>query len=285
MQFYKLQASGNDFLVVEEKNLPPNASLDLLAERWCDRHYGAGADGLLIVWPRVDRRPADVGMRIFNADGSEAEISGNGLRCVAAYLYYTGQWSEPEVRIETKVGVRTIRQLKAQGHVYELEVGMGRPRLASSDIPMDLEPPMPRVVKHPLRVGEDVFHITACSMGNPHCSLILRDIDRIDFTDIGSRIENHAIFPERTNVEFVKVINRSRVQVLFWERGVGETLSSGSGSCAAAIAAMLNGRADRKVHVQTRAGELIVHWRDDGMVVLIGPAEVVCRGEWLTDVS
>jgi diaminopimelate epimerase len=150
---------------------------------------------------------------------------------------------------------------------------------------MDLEPPLPKVVKHPLRVGEDVFHITACSMGNPHCSLLMRDIDRIDFTDIGSRIENHPIFPERTNVEFVKVINRSRLQVLFWERGVGETLSSGSGSCAAAVAAVLNNLANRKVRVQTRAGELTVSWRDDDMVVLIGPVEVIYRGEWLTEMS
>ncbi|MBI3950935.1 MAG: diaminopimelate epimerase [Acidobacteria bacterium] len=283
MHFYKFQASGNDFLVIEEQHLPATPSLDLVAERLCDRHYGAGADGLLVVRALEEHDEADFQMRVFNADGSEAEMSGNGIRCAAAYLYYTGQWTDATMSIATKAGVRRLRRLREQGQTIYFEVEMGRPKLASNEIPMSLEPPLPRVLKLPLRVGEDVFHITACSMGNPHCSLILRDIDSIDFTEIGARIENHSIFPERTNVEFVKVMSRDRLMVLFWERGVGETLSSGTGACAAAVAAMLNGLVDRKVQVLTRAGELSVHWRDDGVVVLVGPVEVVYRGEWLTD--
>jgi diaminopimelate epimerase len=285
MHFHKFQASGNDFLVVEEQHIPAGASLDLMAERLCDRHYGAGADGLLVLRWREDHSEADFDMRVFNADGSEAEISGNGLRCAAAYVYDTDQWTAPAVTINTKAGVKRLRRLLAQDRATFFEVEMGRPKLASHEIPMNLEPALPRVLKHPLRVGEDVFHITACSMGNPHCSLIMQDIDHIDFTDVGSRIENHSIFPERTNVEFVTVLGRNRIRVLFWERGVGETLSSGTGTCAAAIAAMLNGLVDRQVQVLTRAGELSVHWRDDAVVVLVGPVEVVYRGEWLTDLS
>ncbi len=285
MHFYKFQASGNDFLVVDEESIPTDVSLDLLAERMCDRRYGAGADGLLVLRMVRPADESDVQMRVFNPDGSEAEISGNGIRCAAAYVYHLGRWTEPEIRIATKAGVKRLRHLGERGKTRYFEVEMGRPKLASDEIPMALEPPLSRVVKHPLRVGEDVFYITACSMGNPHCSLLMRDLDRIDFTDVGARIENHAIFPERTNVEFVKVLGRKRLMVLFWERGVGETLSSGSGACAATVAAVLNGRVDRRVKVLTRAGELSVHWRDDDVVVLVGPVELVYRGEWLTDIS
>jgi diaminopimelate epimerase len=283
MHFHKFQASGNDFLVVEEQRLPTDTSLDLLAERLCDRHYGAGADGLLVLRPLEEGSEANFQMRVFNADGSEAEMSGNGIRCAAAYLYHTGQWADVTLSIATQAGVRRLRRLRKRGKGLYFEVDMGRPKLASSEIPMSLEPPLPRVIKHPLRVGDAVFHITACSMGNPHCSLILRDIDAIDVTEVGAQIENHAIFPQRTNVEFVKVVSRDRLMVLFWERGVGETLSSGTGTCAAAVAAMLNGLVHRKVQVLTRAGELSVHWRDDDVVMLVGPVELVYRGEWLTD--
>jgi len=285
MQFHKFQASGNDFLVVEESHLPADSSLDLMAERLCDRHYGAGADGLLVLSSLEGHSEASFHMRVFNADGTEAEMSGNGIRCAAAYLFYTGQWTESEVNIATKSGIKHLRWLREQDRTIYFEVEMGQPKLASDEIPMSLEPPLPRVVKHPLRVGEEVFHITACSMGNPHCCLIMRDIDLIDFTDVGARIENHSIFPERTNVEFVKVIDRNRLRVLFWERGVGETLSSGTGTCAAAVAAILNGLVNRKVQALTRAGELSVHWRDDDAVVLVGPVELVYRGEWLTELT
>jgi diaminopimelate epimerase len=285
MQFHKFQASGNDFLVVEASEIPPDTSLALMAEQFCDRHYGAGADGLLVLRALGEASEASFHMRVFNADGSEAEMSGNGIRCAAAYLFRTGQWTEPDIHIATQAGVKRLRRLREEGQTLYFEVEMGRPRLASDEIPMMLDPLLPRVVKHPLRVGEEVFYVTACSMGNPHCSLIMRDIDLIDVTDVGARIENHAIFPQRTNVEFVKVLGRNRLRVLFWERGVGETLSSGTGTCAAAVAAMLNGLVDRQVKALTRAGELTVHWRDDDIVVLVGPVELVYQGEWLTDLS
>lgn len=283
MQFHKFQASGNDFLVVEEAHIPPHTPLALMAERLCDRHYGAGADGLLVLRPLGQADEANFSMRVFNADGSEAEMSGNGIRCAAAYLMYTGQWTEPDVTIATQSGVKRLRRVREEGQTLYFEVEMGQPRLASEEIPMNLDPPLPRVIKYPLRVGDEVFHITACSMGNPHCCVIIRDIDLVDVVDVGARIENHAVFPQRTNVEFVKVLGRNRIRVLFWERGVGETLSSGTGACAAAVAAMLNRLVDRQVKALTRAGELTVHWRDDGMVVLVGPVEVVYRGQWLTD--
>jgi diaminopimelate epimerase len=254
-----------------------------LAKRLCERHYGAGADGMLVVHPCPASAAADFSMVVINADGGEAEMSGNGIRCAAAYVYHSGQWSNEMVRFETQAGIKSLRRLSHRGQTMTFEVEMGRPQLASRDIPLLIDPALAQVINYPLTVGDDVCYITASSMGNPHCSLILDDLETIDFKTIGPRIEHHPLFPQRTNVEFVKVISRDEIEVLYWERGVGHTLSSGTGSCAAAIAAMLNGLTGRQVRVSTLAGELSVKWRDDDVVVLAGPVEVVYQGEWLAE--
>lgn len=281
MQFVKFQASGNDFLIVDRAGLPELVSVEQLARRLCQRHYGAGADGLLVIERCQVGAPADFSMLVINADGTAAEMSGNGIRCAAAYVYHDKQWSEDVVRIDTQAGTKLLRRLSPPGLTMMFEVEMGRPQLASTEIPILVAQALAPVVNYPLKLGDEVISITACSIGNPHCSLIVPDLSLIDVHTLGPRIEHHPLFPHRTNVEFVQVISRNQIEVRYWERGVGHTLSSGTGSCAAAIATVLNGLTDRQVRVRTQAGELSVRWRDDGVVVLTGPVTLVYRGEWL----
>lgn len=282
LRFTKLHAVGNDFLVVEAEAVPGGSALADLARALCDRHYGAGADGLVV----VARGGADVdcSSRIFNADGSEAEVSGNGTRCLAAWLDVEGHWppGADAVRVATVAGVKRVRIVERVGGVRRLEMEMGAPRLASAQVPMLVDPPLERVVAHELEVGGASYRVTALSIGNPHCSIMVDDLDAIDWRAVGAEIERHAAFPERVNVEFVQVEGPDRIRVRFWERGVGVTLSSGTGASAATVAAVLNGLAGRRVTVETPAGPLEATWREeDGVVLLSGPAEAVYSGTWL----
>jgi diaminopimelate epimerase len=281
--FYKFQAVGNDFLIVERDQLGATDDIGSLVRRMCHRHLGVGADGLMIVAPAHDHHEADFQMRLFNADGGEAEISGNGLRCVAAYLCLVRAWPSPELRIHTVVGVKKHHLLGRQGKRFQFQAEIGMPRLGSADIPMTLDRELPRVVACPLDVGDQVVAITACSLGNPHAVLFYHDFNEVDVHQLGPRVERHPIFPRRTNVEFVRVIDRSRIELRIWERGVGVTLSSGTGSSAAVVASVLNGYTDRTVTVITPIGELLVVWRDDDVITVTGWAEAVFKGEW--DVS
>jgi diaminopimelate epimerase len=282
MVFYKFQALGNDFLIVGESALRAvTVDFEAFSKKICDRHFGAGADGveLLLDEPRV--AGADFEVRLFNADGGETPISGNGTRCVAAYLYLIGKWDRPEVRIATGAGVKILRPVDRgeSGMVFEAE--MGAPRFASEEIPVITPARLDRVIRQELEFDGQKVEFTATSMGNPHCSVFVDDFETVDWRRLGSKIENHAAFPDRTNVEFVRVINPGEIEVRFWERGVGETLASGTGACGAALAAMINELTGRKVKVTTAAGELLVEWRDDGLILQTGAARVVYRGEWL----
>lgn len=284
MNFTKLQALGNDFVVVAEEETAGGGDLGRLARLVCDRHFGAGADGLVVVSARVGDAAADFGSRIFNADGGEAEVSGNGTRCLAAYLDAARRWPEGRdtVRIATAAGVKTVRLSSRGGRRRLLEMEMGAPRFASPDVPMAIEPARERVVDYPVEVDGREYRVTALSVGNPHCTLLLGALDEVDVGSVGPRLERHPLFPERTNVEFVEVAARDRIRARFWERGAGETLSSGTGASAAAVAAALSGLAGRSVTVETAAGELGVTWREsDGVVVVSGPAEIVYEGRWL----
>lgn len=288
MLFHKFQALGNDFLIVRESALRADevetqnlASLQSFSKQICDRHFGAGADGveLLLDSPRV--AGADFEVRLFNADGGETPISGNGTRCVAAYLYLIEKWERPEVRIGTGAGVKVLRPVDRSGSGMVFEAEMGAPRFASEEIPIITTTRLDRVIGQKLDVDGQSVEFTATSMGNPHCSVFVDDFEKVDWRALGSRIETHAAFPDRTNVEFIRVINRNEIEVRFWERGVGETLASGTGACGASLAAMINGLVAAKVKVITAAGALIVEWRDDGMIVQTGFAAAVYRGEWL----
>jgi len=282
MLFHKFQALGNDFLIVRESALRGVIDdFEVFSKQICDRHFGAGADGVevLLNSPRV--ASADFEVRLFNADGGETPISGNGTRCVAAYLYMVEKWERPEVRIATGAGVKVLRPVARSGSYMVFEAEMGAPRFASEEIPVITATRLDRVIGQRLDLDGHSVEFTATSMGNPHCSVFVDDFESVDWRALGPKIETHADFPERTNVEFIRVINRDEIEVRFWERGVGETLASGTGACGAALAAMVNGLAAAKVKVITAAGALIVEWRDDGMIVQTGEASVVYRGEWL----
>ncbi|MBO0861854.1 MAG: diaminopimelate epimerase [Chloracidobacterium sp.] len=290
MLFHKFQALGNDFLIVRESALWVCAdevetqnpeSLQSLSKQICDRHFGAGADGveLLLNSPRV--ADADFEVRLFNADGGEVPISGNGTRCVAAYLYLIDKWDRPEIRIATGAGVKVLRPIYRSGYRMVFEAEMGAPRFASEEIPVITTTRLDRVIRQRLEIDGQSVEFTATSMGNPHCSVFVDDFEKVDWRALGSKIETHAAFPDRTNVEFIRVINRSEIETRFWERGVGETLASGTGACGAALAAMINGLAAAKVKVLTTAGAMTVEWRDDGMILQTGDASAVYRGEWL----
>ncbi len=287
MLFYKFQALGNDFLIVRESELrAARGDFQSFARQICDRHFGAGADGVELLLDEARAADADFEVRLFNADGGESPISGNGSRCVAAYLYLIGGWNEPFVRIATGAGVKILKPVERRGNGFVFETGMGAPRFASEEIPVVLPSRLDRVVRQPLDLNGERIEFTAVSMGNPHCGIFIdsfgvEDFERLDWRALGAKIEAHTAFPERTNVEFIRVMSRNEIEVRFWERGCGETLASGTGACGAALASMINGLTERKVKVVTVAGELIVEWCADGSIVQTGEARAVYRGEWL----
>lgn len=282
IEFTKLQGLGNDFLIIEVQDVSTLRQASEIARLMCQRNYGAGADGVIFV-TRAQNTDADFASRIFNSDGSEAGISGNGTRCVAAYVCYKGLWSEPAVRIATAAGVKLGRLVAREGTRFEFEFEMGEPRFSSQDVPMSLDHSIARVVGYPLHLGGDMLEVTCLSMGNPQCVIFVPDLDRVNLFEIGPLIEHHPIFPDRANVEFAHVISRDEIEIRIWERGAGHTLSSGTGSCASAVAAALNGLTDRSVRVLTEGGRLRVDWHDDNTIALTGSAEVIYEGRWLRE--
>jgi diaminopimelate epimerase len=279
MRFAKLQGLGNDFIVVDSEAVPPDA-ISGLARHICDRRFGVGADGLLLWQRHSTSNPAVFRMRIFNADGGEAELSGNGLRCLAAYLYHRGTVAHDEVQIDTLAGRKRLRLVRKNGLEYWFDVEMGCPILDRTQIAFRPGAEPSSLTACELPVGEAVYSVTITSMGNPHCSLFLDEFQSLDWEALGRQIEIHSYFPNRTNVEFIRVVNRAEIEVRFWERGVGKTFSSGTGSCAAAVASILNGYVDRRVKVRTLGGDLKIRWNDDGPLWLEGPAELICEGEY-----
>ena len=286
VRFAKFHGLGNDFLVVGGRGTPWRAglpaSLGPFARAITERHTGIGADGLVMIMP-PRRRSNDARARFFNADGGEAEMSGNGIRCAAAALLgerglRAQSGSKPVVRIETVVGVKTLRRIAQAGRGWVFEVGMGAPILDPAKIPFRAEGSSTPVVGFPLGTDRGLIPVTVTSMGNPHCTVLVADFKSIDWPRLGREIERNPLFPHRTNVEFVKVVSKSEIEARFWERGVGETLSSGTGSCGAVVACILNGLVRRKVRVRTLAGNLDVHWPERGEVTLIGPVEKIAEG-------
>ena len=279
--FAKFHGFGNDYIVVEETAIETSNPVNDLVRRICDRHYGAGADGIVTV-KQSQKVEADFAARIFNSDGSEAQISGNGTRCAVAYLYYSRQWSDQVLRLSTLAGVKryTLLQTISPGH-YWFEAELGLPRFDSAGIPMITEDSHARVTNYPLQVGDAVLSVTALQTGNPHCVIFVDDFESVDWRHLGRQVETHDAFPEKTNVEFVRTIDRDNIEIRIWERGVGETLSSGTCSCGAAIASMINDFTDRRVTVQTEGGQILVEWRSDDQIAMTGRADIVYSGDWL----
>jgi diaminopimelate epimerase len=281
MRFIKFHGFGNDYLVFEAEQLAGIESLGEFARRVCDRHYGAGADGVAIVGPAEDDR-ADFSVRIFNPDGTEASLSGNGTRSAAAYLYYRELWTLDKLRIATRAGVKQYRLLEriADGH-YWFEAELGQPRFDSASIPMLTSEPLEHVVDYSLEVDGEALRVTALLMGNPHCCIFVRQFVDLDWRSVGRALQLHTQFPERTNVVFVRVIDRSNIELRIWERGVGETLSSGTGACAATVACIITEKTERRINVEMPGGRIEVEWRDDNEVVMTGRADIVYKGEWI----
>lgn len=283
-KFTKFHGLGNDYLVIESEQLAGVADLGAFAHRICNRHYGAGADGIAII-ARATTDEADFTCRIFNPDGSEAGLSGNGTRCAVAYLYYNKLWNKDELRLSTRTGLKRYFPRGQTGPgKFLFESELGQPKFDTGSIPMSINPALDRVIGYPLPVGDRQFPITAMQMGNPNCCIFVDDFDALNWREVGKAIEIHPQFPDRTNVVFVRVVERDLIELRIWERGVGETTASGTCSCAGAVAAMINDRAQRDVRVVMEGGEVRINWRTDGEVVITGTAEVVYSGAWLQDV-
>ena len=285
--FIKFHGFGNDYIVIESKDLAlagisATAELGQFARRICNHHYGAGGDGIAVVSPS-EVQGANFHVRIFNPDSSEASLSGNGTRCAAAYLYYKQLWSAAELRLSTRSGIKlyTIREQTDAGH-YLFDSELGQPKFDSNSIPMTTREPMEKVIDYELEVDGELFAVTALQMGNPNCCIFVDDFDTLEWRRIGKAIETHKQFPERTNVIFVRVVDRKTIELRIWERGVGETEASGTCSCAAAVAAMIKGKTERLLDVLMPGGRAKINWREgDGEVVITGTAEVIYEGDWL----
>ena len=278
MHFTKVQGLGNDFILVNcfEEKLDFNKASDLAVDM-CRRRTGIGADGLVLLLPS---ELADIQMRIFNSDGSEAEMCGNAIRCAARYLYDHNMIAKSKIMVETPAGIIIPELLLENGVVKSVRVDMGEPRLERSEIPMLGRPG--RVVGEPLAVADLTFNITAVSMGNPHCVIFVPDADEVTLPDIGPSIEKHQSFPRKTNVEFIQVLNRDEIKMRVWERGAGVTMACGTGACAAVVACVLNGLTGRRVTVRLEIGDLFIEWAEDNHMYMTGPAVEVYTGVYPT---
>ena len=276
--FAKANALGNDFLMFDQSHLE-GIALGELAVRICDRHAGVGADGIVVLGTTAS---GDASFRIYNSDGSEAGLSGNALRCAAAWVSARLPKLPERVRFDTRVGLRDLYFVARDFNRWVFRAEVGKPRFRAADVPF--APPRP--VKEPIQdfalpVGDVTVPVTVLNMGNPQCILFADDWEALNWQALGAEIERHSFFPDRTNVGFVRVLAEDRIEARFWERGAGHTLASGTGSCACVVAAHLTGRTRRQVTVCVERGEAEASWRDDGMVELTGPAEIVAEGQYL----
>ncbi|HHN64986.1 MAG TPA: diaminopimelate epimerase [Nitrospirae bacterium] len=271
IDFLKMHGLGNDFILIDTLRHPSINELSLselsaLSQRLCRRRFGVGADQLLLLCPS---EVASFRMRIFNADGSEVQMCGNGIRCLARYIWDSGLSDSSPLEIETMAGI--IRPERAGELV---RVNMGVPLFNPEDIPVKSDRPDDIEI----RIDSKVFRLNCVSMGNPHAVIIADDLEGIELSRFGPLIENHPLFPERTNVEFVQVLNPQEIRMRVWERGVGETLACGTGASASAVVCIKQGMADQRVTVHLLGGDLVIEWDGDGPVYMTGPAVAVFEG-------
>jgi diaminopimelate epimerase len=277
MRFTKMHGTGNDYIYLDaHTERLDGLDLPALARVLSDRHFGVGGDGIILIMPS-DR--ADFRMRMFNADGTESEMCGNGMRCFAKYVYDRGLTDKAQLVVETGGGLIRPSLSITDGRVTSVTVDMGRPALSRRAIPMAGAPEDGRVIGEPLAVNGGQVRVTCVNMGNPHCVLFVDDVEEAPVRSLGPRIEHHEAFPARINVEFVKVLAPDRLRMRVWERGSGETLACGTGASASLVAAALNDLARRACTVELRGGELGVEWREDDHVFITGPAVEVFSGE------
>ena len=274
MKFTKMHGIGNDYVYVNcfEESVKNPAEVSKFVS---DRHFGIGSDGLILISPSAT---ADFRMNIYNADGSQAEMCGNGIRCVAKYVYDYGLTDKTEISVETLAGIKYLRLQIENGKVASVEVNMGAPILEPKEIPVAVEESP--VVNVPVEVKGKIYHMTCVSMGNPHAIIFMNNVKDLDIAAIGPYFENHTVFPKRTNTEFVEVLDRNTVNMRVWERGSDETLACGTGACATTVACILNDKTENEVTVHLLGGDLKIRWdREANQVYMTGPATVVFDGE------
>ena len=276
MKFTKMQGIGNDYVYVnclQETIENPSE----LAKKISDRHYGVGSDGLIMINPS-DK--ADFEMEMYNADGSRGEMCGNGIRCVAKYVYDYGLTDKTSISVETLAGIKYLDLTVEDGKVVLVKVDMGKPMLRPEEVPVVSE--KEEVIDEPITVDGQEYRMTCVSMGNPHAVVFIdQDVKEFPRESVGVKFENHERFPKRVNTEFVNVLDRHTAQMRVWERGSGETLACGTGACAVAVACALNGLTEDEVTVKLLGGDLQIKWdREKNTVYMTGPAEVVFDGEW-----
>ena len=275
LKFTKMHGAGNDYIYIncfEETVKNP----EKLAIKVSDRHFGIGSDGLILISPS-DK--ADFKMNIYNADGSEGMMCGNGIRCVSKYVYDNGMTDKDEISVETRSGIKLIKMNVENGKVVSARVNMGEPILEAEKIPTKFDGK--NVIRQKLTIDEKEYEVTCVSMGNPHCIVYVDDVKKIDLEKIGPKFENNEMFPERINTEFVHVVSDTELDMRVWERGSGETLACGTGSCAVTVASVLCGYCKRNTEIKINllGGTLTDIWTDGGDVYMTGPAATVCTGE------
>lgn len=275
LKFTKMHGAGNDYIYInciEETVKNP----EKLAIKVSDRHFGIGSDGLILISPS-DK--ADFKMNIYNADGSEGMMCGNGIRCVSKYVYDNGMTDKDEISVETRSGIKLIKMNVENGKVVSARVNMGEPILEAEKIPTKFDGE--NVIRQKLTIDEKEYEVTCVSMGNPHCIVYVDDVKNIDIEKIGPKFENNEMFPERINTEFVHVVSDTELDMRVWERGSGETLACGTGSCAVTVASVLCGYCKRNTEIKINllGGTLTDIWTDGGDVYMTGPAATVCTGE------
>lgn len=282
MKFTKMHGCGNDYIYINGA-VERIASEDKpeLVRKISDRHFGIGGDGAIFINPSTE---ADFEMEMYNADGSRAEMCGNGIRCVAKYVYDNGLTDKTNISIVSCGQVKYLELFLKDGRVDTVRVNMGAPELSAGKIPVTAENGKDRVIDEAITVQGNEYKMTCVSMGNPHAVVFMDEVERLDIEKIGPYFENHECFPKRINTEFVKVIDRTHVQMRVWERGTGETLACGTGCCATVVACILNGLTDETVTVKLLGGELQIAWdRTENLVYMTGPAKTVFEGEYWED--
>jgi len=275
MKFTKMEGCGNDYVYVngfEEKIDNPNE----VAIAVSDRHFGIGSDGLIIINPS---EVADFKMCMYNADGSEGKMCGNGIRCVAKYVYDFKLTDKDVITVETLSGIKTLKLNVENGKVKTVRVNMGAPILECDEVPVKYDDE--KMINKPVKVDGKTFNITCVSMGNPHAVTFINDTDNLEIEKIGPKFENNEIFPDKVNTEFIQIIDKNTIKMRVWERGSGETFACGTGACASVVASVLNGLTENKVTVKLLGGDLEIEYnQDENTVYMTGPARVVFTGEY-----
>lgn len=281
MMFFKMQGLGNDYVYIDCINGKEPIDIKNLTRKLSNRHFGVGSDGLILL---CKSKVADLKMRMFNSDGSEAQMCGNGIRCVAKLAYELGLICEEITTIETLSGIKTLKLNIVNGKVKTVEVDMGAPILEATKIPVSSSAKIEdKKVKAEVKVKNKKIELTCVSMGNPHAVTFVNNIKNFKVAEYGPILENADIFPEKANIEFVEVVDKNNIKMRVWERGSGETLACGTGACSSVVASSLNGYTERKVNVQLLGGNLEIEWKPNNHVHMTGPAVTVFKGEWIDE--